>query len=87
MVGQVHIYGGPANPKTGRMALNGQAEADWQVIVLSGTTAIAKTTSNSRGYYSVWLLPGAYHLWCSGAPVVVILPGQQTRVDCRADVP
>jgi len=87
LTGLVRMYGGPANPKTGRQALNGSPGPDWTVEVLSGSQTVADGKSDAAGKFRFSLAPGRYTLACGQEPSVVVVAGQTASVYCDVPVP
>jgi hypothetical protein len=87
LTGQVRMYGGPANPQTGKQALNGSPGPDWPVKVLSGSQTVAEARSDAAGEFRFSLAPGRYTLACGQEPSVVVVAGQTVSVNCDVPVP
>ena len=87
LTGLVRLYGGPLNPTTGKMALNGSPGPDWPVKVLAGATSVAEAKSDAAGRFRFHLAPGRYTLGCAQAPSILVVAGQTVDVDCVVPVP
>jgi hypothetical protein len=87
LTGNVLMYGGPLNPRTGKQALNGTPGPDWTVTVRSGSRLVAKTTSDSTGHFCFVLIPGTYTLGCGPPQRVVLRVGTSASADCPVPVP
>jgi hypothetical protein len=87
LTGLVRMYGGPFNPKTGKMALNGSPGADWTVQVRSGSRTVAEDTSDRAGRFVFELAPGRYTLACAKEPTVTVTAGETVSAGCEIDVP
>ena len=87
LTGVVRLYGGPLNPSTGKMALNGSPGPGWKVDVRSGGRLVAARRSDAAGRFRFELPPGRYSLACGGAPTAVVVAGGSVSVDCDIPVP
>lgn len=87
LTGVVRLYGGPLNPMTQKMALNGAPGPDWAVAVMSGSRTVARTTSDARGRFRFVLPPGRYTLACGQSPAVVVTAGRTASTYCDVPVP
>ena len=87
LTGTVREYGGPMNPTTGKMAMNGEPEQHFQVKVLSATQVVATQVSDAQGHFTFQLPPGTYTLRCEGTTPVTMTASTRVVTACDDDVP
>jgi hypothetical protein len=86
--GHVGLFGGPLNPKTGRMALNGSPAAQMRVTAVSKTRKVAATTGRD-GRFVLHLPPGNYLIKseCGVGKHLAVHGQRPVHIDLQCDVP
>jgi hypothetical protein len=90
VTGTVRIYGGPINPKTGKVALNGNPMATVApVVVKQGTRVVLQSKTEASGRYRVQVPAGSYTIaaGCSQPEAVSLTAGESLAKDLNCDVP
>jgi hypothetical protein len=87
--GRLGIFGGPLDPKTGRMAADNAPGQDTAISVRGPDGRVVTTMTHADGRYSLDVPAGRYTLTpaCGVATVAVVVSGHGTVADLRCDVP
>jgi hypothetical protein len=88
LTGRVGMYGGPANPKTGRSELNGSPGQNVLVTVRSRDSSVVTARTGADGRFTISLAPGRYRVSACGLPKeITIAANGRATVRLQCDVP
>ena len=87
--GRVGVFGGPLNPKTGRMAADNSPGGGLLISATPADRRVVTTVTGADGWFTLALALGRYSVSPSCGPdqTVVVTPSKPTVVNLRCDVP